>query len=244
MRTREAADLGERVCARIQAGQVKGAYALVAPVLAERTPFTLLGRIGHAIGVCPQETLDAFLEHVASAKTEGGWVIIGCSLEASLSRDLEWAFAHTHAFLVQADIWCATDILAERVPGPALVMDFPRALSLLRPWPEDSNRWVRRATGVAVHYWAKRSRGVKELAPMTEALLGLLDPLFGERDIDAVKGVGWGLKTLGRHYPELVTHWLATQILPGKRPHRALMLRKALTYLSDEQRRGALQVGP
>ena len=125
-----------RLRGRIQAGQVKGAYALVAPVLAEGTPFILLGRIGRATWVCPQEILDAFLEHVASAKTEGGWVIIGCSLEASLSRDLEWAFARTDAFLVQADVWYATDILAERVPGPALVMDFPRALSLIRPWRE------------------------------------------------------------------------------------------------------------
>ena len=106
----------------------------------------------------------------------------------------------SHAFVVQADVWYAADILAERVPGPALVMDFPRALSLFGHG-RDPSRWVRRATGVAVHYWAKRSRGVKELAPMAEAPLGLLEPMFEERGIDAVKGVGWGLKTLGKHYP-------------------------------------------
>jgi hypothetical protein len=48
--------------------------------------------------------------------------------------------------------------------------------------------------------------------------------------------VGWGLKTLGRHYPDLVTNWLAEDVRPSQRRHRALMLRKALTYLSEEQR--------
>ena len=60
--------------------------------------------------------------------------------------------------------------------------------------------------------------------------------MFEERQMDAVKGVGWGLKTLARHYPDLVTDWLVEQVAHRNRRHRALMLRKALTYLSDEQR--------
>ena len=60
--------------------------------------------------------------------------------------------------------------------------------------------------------------------------------MFEEQDIIAVKGVGWGLKTLGRYHPDLVADWLARQVVHRKRRHRALMLRKALTYLSDEQR--------
>jgi len=54
--------------------------------------------------------------------------------------------------------------------------------------------------------------------------------------MDAAKGVGWGLKTLGKHYPDLVTDWLEQQILHRRRRHRVLMLRKAAMYLSDEQR--------
>jgi hypothetical protein len=52
--------------------------------------------------------------------------------------------------------------------------------------------------------------------------------------------VGWGLKTLGRYYPDLMADWLAQQV--GRR-HRALMLRKALTYLSDAQRARATRPG-
>jgi hypothetical protein len=53
--------------------------------------------------------------------------------------------------------------------------------------------------------------------------------------MDAVKGIGWGLKTLGRHYPRLVADWLVDRLAEGGR-HRALVLRKALTYLPDDER--------
>ena len=90
--------------------------------------------------------------------------------------------------------------------------------------------------GVSVHYWAKRSEGATELTSQAEELLALLKPMFGEWEMDAVKGIGWGLKTMGRKYPELVTDWLTQQVVPSQRRHRAVMLRKALTYLSNEQR--------
>jgi hypothetical protein len=35
--------------------------------------------------------------------------------------------------------------------------------------------------------------------------------MFEEWDMTAVKGVGWGLKTLGKHYPDLVAAWVAQQ---------------------------------
>ena len=60
--------------------------------------------------------------------------------------------------------------------------------------------------------------------------------MFAEWDMDAVKGVGWGLKTLGKYYPDLVADWLAQQAVQGQQRYRTLMLRKALTYLPAEQR--------
>jgi hypothetical protein len=122
------------------------------------------------------------------------------------------------------------------VPGPALLASFEPALVQLGPWREDEDRWVRRAVGVAVHFWAKRSRGAPELGSKAGALLGFLEPVFEDWELDAAKGVGWGLKTLGRHYPDLVADWLVEQVVQRKRRHRALMLRKATTYLSPEQR--------
>ena len=244
MKAQEATALGERIAALVQAGQTRQATELLAPVLAERTPFRLLGRIGEAVGAAPLEEIhpehsrrvSAFLDRVAAAGTEGGWVVIGCALGRQMDRDLASAFARCRGFVVAADVWYGADILGERVPGPALVADFRPALALLAPWREDPNRWVRRTVGVAAHFWAKRSRGAVEHTAKAEALLAFLEPMFEEWEMDAVKGVGWGLKMLGRHYPDLMAEWLARDIFSRQRRHRALMLRKALTYLSDEQR--------
>ncbi len=236
MNAREARELGKRIAALVQIGQPDAAYSLLSPILAGRTPFSLLGRIGEAVGAGPLQAVNAFLDHIAAARTEGGWVVIGSALGEQLDRDPEGAFARCRAFICLGDIWYATDILGERVPGPALVADFQPSLGRLAPWREDPNRWIRRTVGVGVHYWAKRSRGVAEHVAQAQALLAFLEPMFEERDTDAVKGVGWGLKTLGRYYPGLVADWLAQQVLQRRRSHRALMLRKALTYLPDEMR--------
>jgi len=244
MRAREARELGERVATLVQTGQPDKASALLVPILAERTPFAMLGHIGEAVGAGPLDVVNAFLGRIAAARTEGGWVVIGNALGQQLERDLTGVFARCRDFIVGGDVWYAADILAERVPGPALVAHFQPSLGLLAPWREDDNHWVRRAVGVGVHFWAKRSRGAAERVSQAEALLALLEPMFEEWDMDAVKGVGWGLKTLGRHYPGLVADWLARQVVDRQRRHRALMLRKALTYLSDEQRARVTRQGP
>jgi len=235
MNAREADELGRQIAALVQAGQRNKAYALLSPVLAERTPFRLLDRIGAAIGAGRLPAVNAFLNRVADARTEGGWVVIAGALGQQLGRDPAGACARCHSFVIAADVWYATDILGERVPGPAMVADLPQALALLAPWREDANHWVRRTVGVAAHFWAKRSRGAPYHVPYAQALLEFLAPMFEERDVDAVKGVGWGLKTLGKYYPGLTADWLTQQVAQHRRP-RALMLRKALTYLPAGQR--------
>jgi hypothetical protein len=235
MNKQEARVLGGRIAPLVQAGNVRQAYALLAQVLAERTPFPVLGCIGQVVGTGPPSQVDRFLEHIASEGTEGGWVVLAMALSARLERDLSGAFDRCRRYVIVADVWYATDILGERVPGPALVTQFELGLELLAPWREDCNRWVRRTAGVAAHFWAKRAQGVQGLALKAAALLEFLEPMWSERDMDAVKGIGWGLKTLGRYYPDVLAEWLLPQVASG-RPYRALMLRKALTYLPRIQR--------
>jgi hypothetical protein len=236
IKAREARQLGQRLATCVRAGDVQQAYALLAPVLARRTPFAKLDMIGEALGTGPLAPVNAFLEHVAAHKTEGGWVVIGKALGGQLARDLPGALERCKRYVVAADVWYGADILGERVPGPALVSHYAPALALLDPWRTDGNVWMRRTVGVAAHFWAKRSRGAEALAPQAEALLRFLAPMFGEWEMQAVKGVGWGLKTLGRCYPDQMVKWLAEEVLPRERRYRTLMLRKALTYLSEEQR--------
>lgn len=243
MKAKEARDLGKRIAALVSANQTDEAHALLAPLLAERTPFRFLGHIGESAGAVPLDTVNTFLERLASERIEGGWVVIGKALGQQLERDRAGAFTRCRGFIIAADVWYGADILGERVPGPALVSDFAPSLGLLAPWREGANHWVRRAVGVAVHFWTKRSRGAAEHAAGAKKLLEFLEPMFEDRETAAVKGVGWGLKTLGRNYPELLTEWLAVQVAGRQRPHRTLLLRKAMTYLTDEQRARAAESG-
>ncbi|MGD8625973.1 MAG: DNA alkylation repair protein [Anaerolineae bacterium] len=236
MDAKTADTLGAQLVARLHEGRPGEAHALLAPVLARRTPFRYLDRIARALTGLPWPALDPFLDRLAAGATEGGWVIVGRALGGQLARDLDGALARCRTHIVAAGVWYGADILGERVPGPALVAHFDRALPPLAPWRADDDRWVRRAVGVAVHFWAKRARGAPDLAGPAAALLDFLDPMFEEWEIDAAKGVGWGLKTLGRHYPGLLAPWLEEQVAGRQRRHRAILLRKAATYLPQAQR--------
>lgn len=234
MNASQADALGAEIASWLVRGDLERACGLLDPVLAERTPFRLLDRIGRVVGGVPTLETNAFLGRIAAGQTEGGWVVIGSALGTQVHRDLGGTLARCRIWIASAELWYVTDILSERVAGPALVASFERTLDILAPWRQDPNRWVRRSVGVAVHFWAKRSGGAPELLAQAGALLEFLDPMFGEWEMDAVKGVGWGLKTLGRAYPDLVAGWLETQVVQRQRPYRALMLRKAVTYLPDE----------
>jgi len=233
MDTSEARILGQHLAELVSRGHIAAAYDQLSPTIHDRTPFRLLDLIGQAVGACHLEVANAFAEQVAAEKTEGGWVVIASILREQLIRDMPGAFGRSRIFNIAADVWYATDILGERVPGPALLIDFDQALELLDPWRVDPNRWVRRTVGVAVHFWAKRAHGSAKYCDQACKLLTFLEPMYEERNVDAVKGVGWALKTLGRYYPEPAVDWLERQA--GRKP-RALMLRKALTYLSPQQR--------
>lgn len=244
MKAKDADELAERVSSAIRSGQTSQACSLLKPILAERTPFRTLDRIGERIGRNPFDMLNPFLDLISKAGTMGGWVIIGSALKIGLDQDLEEAFERCRAKIINADAWYGADILGERVPGPALFSYFEPALNVLAPWRQDPNRWVRRSVGVSVHFWAKRSRGSVDLIPRAEALLALLEPMFEEWDIDAVKGIGWGLKTVGKYYPDQVSNWLNVQVLQRQRRHRRPMVTKALTYLPEEYKVEFLSESP
>jgi hypothetical protein len=239
MKAQEARELGAQIGKLVHIGKIHKAYSSLAPVLGGRTPFRFLDQIGKGIrtvnSIAPAK-LDMFYEAISSEKTEGGWVVIASALREDLGQDMPGAFDRCRRYVVAADIWYATDILGERVPGPALMIDFDQALTLMAPWREDTNAWVRRSVGVATHFWAKRSRGDEGRAKQAARLLDFLESMIEEQAMDAVKGVGWGLKTLGRYYPDLATGWLEKQLFEDKRQPRKMMLHKALTYLPNEQR--------
>ncbi|MBL7161233.1 MAG: DNA alkylation repair protein [Anaerolineales bacterium] len=233
MNMKEATQLAEQISDHVQGGAVELAYALLLPILNQRTRFTYLDRIGGIIGAGSLEGVNNFVARISEDKTEGGWAVIGGALKTQLDRDLRGAFSRAQDYIIAADVWYGADILGERVPGPSLVTHFEEALTLLQFWRDHPNRWVRRAVGVGAHFWAKRSKGNPDLEEDAASLINLLEPMFTEWEMDAVKGVGWGLKTLGRYYPKLMADWLPGQV---HRKHRAIMRNKAMKFLSEEQK--------
>lgn len=236
MKSIEAKSLGAEIATCLNHGYIKDAENLLAPVLGQRIPFSILDKIGWSIGNAATDSLAEFLNRLADGRKMGGWVIIASVLSRQLPIDLEQTLEDCRNFITLADLWYATDIFGERVAGPALLIDFDNMLVILTNWRADPNRWVRRSVGVSVHLWAKRRRGDPDMAGKAMQLLHLLEPMFEERNNDAVKGIGWGLKTLGKYYPELVMAWLYEQICMKHCCPQAIMLRKALTYLTPEQK--------
>ncbi|MBT3338169.1 MAG: hypothetical protein HN975_17345 [Anaerolineae bacterium] len=233
MKTKEARQFGNHLATLLSEDNLDEAYAFLEPILAQKMPFRSLDLIGEQLGTVPKDFVDAFTRLIASHKTMGGWVVIASALRKWIPMDMESALARCPELAIPADIWYATDIFGERIPGPSLLADFDKALPLLEQWRFHESRWMRRMVGVAIHFWAKRSKDKPELISRVPELLNFLEPTFEEWNMDAVKGIGWSLKTLGRYYPEITAPWLARQ---KTRRHRAIMMKKAITYFDDEHR--------
>lgn len=230
MNRAETRELAADCRARLTADDAQAALALLLPAVSSRTSFALLDLCGRLVAESAARSAGAFtvlLDSLAATHEIGAWPLIGSALAAAyLSHDVPHALAEARRYILQAEVWHATDAIAERVPGEALRRDFETTLALLEGWRTEPSPWLRRATGVAVHLYTKRER---EQPQRVSRLLDLLEPLLEERETSAVKGVGWGLKTIGRFYPDLLTPWLRNQ-LASKNPRRP-MVRKATAYL-------------
>lgn len=238
MKTQEARNLGDRLASLVSSGENTNADKLLLPLLSAKTSFPLLDVIGLRLGTGLMEPVNLYLEGLSKYKTMGGWVVIASALRSQLAVNFPGAIYQSVKYTRLSSTWYGVDIFGERVPGPALVMDINTTLEIIRPWRNDDDRWIRRMVGVAVHYWAKAAHGTARLEREVGILLEFLSPMFTERNYDAVKGVGWGLKTLGRFYPAILTDWLVFQ---KNQPHTALMMRKAVTFLPPEMKVRVLQ---
>jgi 3-methyladenine DNA glycosylase AlkD len=225
---RDAYAVASRVEVLIRRGCLEDALHLLDPLAFGRARFPILDHVGVRLG---QASLGnaAFLEvldRMISRGSVGYYVIAGSALAQQLGSNSTTCLEKTTQYIVIGDDWAKCDTLAERVWGRALLQDFAQAYSYLTKMRTNDNRWIRRTVGIAVHYFAKRRPAA---TPQLRRLLVLLAPMLGERNPDAIKGIGWGLKTIGKHQPKLLTRFLNTQI---KRVHPTkLMLRKATTYL-------------
>jgi 3-methyladenine DNA glycosylase AlkD len=226
--------VASKVEALVRDGNLERAFTMLDRLAFGRTKFPILDRVGMRVGRASLEEaaiLEA-LDRMISRGSIGYFVIVGSALAQRLESNMASCMQRTTEYLVIGENWAKCDSMAERAWGQALVCDFPQAYKYLARMRDHDNRWVRRAVGVAVHYFAKRRpTATVEL----RVLLLLLAPRLGERDYDVIKGIGWGFKTIGKYQPRLLTRFLKNHM---KREHPTkLMLRKATTYLPTHLKR-------
>jgi 3-methyladenine DNA glycosylase AlkD len=225
---RDADAVASKAEALIREGGIEKACAILDPLAFGHTKFPILDRVGMRLGQTDlgNATFLEALDRMISRGSVGYYVIVGSALAQRLGSNMTTCLEKTAEYVVIGENWAKCDSIAERVWGEALVCNFPRAYKYLAKMRDHDNRWIRRAIGVAVHYFTKRKpTATAEL----RVLLVLLAPKLGERDYDAIKGIGWGLKTIGKYQPKLLTRFLENHM---KRAHPTkLMLKKATTYL-------------
>lgn len=231
---REIEELAEDVVDLILSGNSEAALKKLKPVLDVKCPFTFLDALGKRIGQAgtdPEkffETSDRIVDYNAM----GGFVIVGQALIHFLPGSFDKVMEKSREYIIKGDTWYVCDIIGERSLGQALVICFDEALPWLKRFLEDDNKWVKRSVGVSIHFFSKR---VLDQPERTKMLLDLVEPYIEERQADVVKGIGWGLKTIGRHHPDILVQFLREQMKSEKKISK-LMMRKAVTYLGEDER--------
>ena len=175
-------------------------------VLAQKVKFPLLAYLAH-------ELFDTYgrlgtwqiIEGLKGRPEAGSSVVAGVLLQCLLPTDLDIALEKGKALIVAGDCWYHCDHLGERVHGHALLTQFGSTLPFIREYTTDPNQWVRRSVGVAAHYATKK--GLE--AEAVDTLLRLLLRRANSADYQEQRGIGWGLKTIGKFHPQLLRAALA-----------------------------------
>ncbi|MGC1122987.1 MAG: DNA alkylation repair protein [Candidatus Methanofastidiosia archaeon] len=184
--------------------EYEAAFRVLKPVLDEKCPFSRLDLLGKRIGQAGVDEHEKFLaafDEITEYNAMGSYVIVGQALIWFLPSHLESVMKKSREYIIKGDTWYVCDIIGERSLGYAVVNHFDEILPWLERFLNDENRWVKRSAGVAIHFFSKR---VVDQPEKTQKLLHMLEPHITEKQIDVVKGIGWGLKTIGRHHPDLL----------------------------------------
>jgi 3-methyladenine DNA glycosylase AlkD len=233
MKREEVRGIAEQFLERLRPS-VGDAVALLKPFISQRLHFPLFDYAGEIIGEGLRARPARFftlLDKIEATKAMGGYVVIGSSLVQLIESDLDEVMQQSRKHIINGDVWYVTDIIGERVWGRALELRFNEVLKILSRFLKDEHHWVRRGVGVAVHRFTKWNRTEQN---KVVKLLKLLEPALEEKRMAIVKGIGWGLKTIGHYYPDLLVAFLLKN---RGRKLSGTMKRKAVTYLSERDKR-------
>jgi 3-methyladenine DNA glycosylase AlkD len=186
----------------------EGFWKVMSPVLDAKIPFPLLDEIGKLLGETGKLDRSRYFrvfDDIVVTDKMGGYVIVGQTLAAFFETDLEEAIVKAREVVIKGKTWYVCDIVGDRVFGQALVKHFEPTIVILEDVTSLEEPEVRRSIGVGVHFFAKSKQ--KDIEGIRR-LLSVLSNLVGDRRVFVVKGVGWGLKTIGIYQPEPIVEYL------------------------------------
>jgi hypothetical protein len=227
-------ELSKAISKNIKEEEYNKALDILRPVLDEKIKFYKLDRLGLELGKINLEDKEKFIhftDKVIEYDAMGGYVIVSKSLIPLLEEDLNKVMKKSMEYILRGDIWHACDNVSERSIGQGLVDHFEETLPWLNKFLASGEPWLQRSAGVAVHFYTKRVRDDPE---GIKRLLEILDPYTEVKDTNAAKGIGWGIKTMGRYYPDITIEFLKAVKKSDKKISN-IIWRKAITYLGEKE---------
>lgn len=228
-------ELSKSISEKIKEEEYKKALEILRPVLDEKIKFYKLDRLGLELGRKNLEEKEKFIhftDQIIEYDAMGGYVIVSKSLIPFLDHDLNTVMRKSMEYILKGDIWHVCDNMSERSVGQGLVDHFEETIPWLNKFLYSGEPWLQRSTGVAIHFYTKRVRDNPE---GIQRLLELVKPYIEVKDTNAAKGIGWGIKTMGRYYPEIQIEFLK-ELKNSDKKVSSIIWRKALTYLEEKQK--------
>lgn len=116
------------------------------------------------------------------------------------------------------DNWGKCDDFCTHALGH-FILSFPEYIPELKKWTKSSNRWMRRASAVALIYSVRRKKNIGYT-------INIANLLLRDNDDMVQKGYGWMLKEASKNYPKEVFRY----VLKNKQ----VMPRTALRYAIEK----------
>ena len=170
-------------------------------VLQHQVKFPLLEYLAERLYTCFNGEVQYMVIGGLRGRVEdGSSVIAGKLLQLHLPDNLDDAFRAAINIIVDGDRWYHCDHIGERVFGHALLTNFEQTMPYLTGYLQHKNQWVRRSVGVAGHYATKKGLPAENVALVMEMLLSAANT----SNYQEQRGIGWGLKTIGKFHPQLM----------------------------------------
>lgn len=143
---------------------------------------------------------------------------------ADFSRLERWLKQHVNDWSDCDDLCCR--------PFGSFLLSFPQKIDSLTRWAVSRNRWIRRASAVAVIPSLRKGKQM-------DFAFGIADLLLTDDEYLVQKGYGWMLKEASRHFPDEVFQF----VMERKRHMPRTALRYAIEKLPAAKRKEAMLVG-